>query len=69
MPRPDAFPRQLVRGLELLFWSLPFALLVRAGNTGAAGKLGHHAVASSMSLMWLGAHCQHFQPEGVWQVP
>ena len=70
---PDLMPslRQLVRGLELLFWSLPFALLVCVQEILAPAweSWGIMPLLLSMSLMWLGAsRLKHFQPqEGVWQ--
>ena len=70
---PDLMPslRQLVRGLELLFWSLPFALLVCVQEMLAPAweSWGIMPLLLSMALLWFGAsRLKHFQPqEGVWQ--
>ena len=70
---PDLMPslRQLVRGLELLFWSLPFALLVCVQEMLAPAweSWGIMPLLLSMALLWFGAsRLKHFQPqEGIWQ--
>lgn len=70
---PDLMPslRQLVRGLELLFWALPFALLVCVQEILAPAweSWGVMPLLLSMGVLWFGAsRLKHFQPkEGVWQ--
>ena len=70
---PDLMPslRQLVCGLELLFWALPFALLVCVQEILAPAweSWGVMPLILSMALLWFGAsRLKYFQPqEGVWQ--
>ena len=70
---PDLMPtlRQLVRGLEVLFWALPFALLVCVQETMLSWweSWGIGPALAAMALLWYGTHSiGHFQKqERVWQ--
>lgn len=70
---PDLMPslRQLVRGLELLFWSLPFALVVCLQEITSLPwtTWGVMPLVLAMGLLWWGvSRLKHFQPqEGIWQ--
>ena len=70
---PDLMPslRQLVRGLELLFWALPFVLLVCVQEILAPEweSWGVMPLFLSTVILWFGAsRLRYFQPqEKVWQ--
>ena len=70
---PDLMPslRQLVRGLELLFWALPFVLLVCVQEmlSPAWESWGVMPLFLSTVILWFGAsRLRYFQPqERVWQ--
>ena len=70
---PDLMPslRRLVRGLEVLFWSLPFALLVCVQETMVSWweSWGIGPALAAMALLWYGTRSLgHFQKqERVWQ--
>ena len=70
---PNLMPslRQLVRGLELLFWALPFTLLVCVQEIMAPAweSWGVMPLILSMGTLWFGAsRLRHFLPkEQVWQ--
>ena len=70
---PELMPslRQLVRGLELLFWALPFALVVCVQEITSMqwASWGVLPLMLSMALLWFGAsRLKFFQPqEGIWQ--
>jgi len=70
---PDLMPslRQLVRGLELLFWSLPFALVVCMVEITALpwASFGVLPLILSVALLWFGvSRIKKFQPqENIWQ--
>ena len=56
---PELMPslRQLVRGLELLFWALPFALVVCVQEITSMqwASWGVLPLMLSMALLWFGA--------------
>ena len=70
---PDLMPslRQLVRGLELLFWTLPFVLLVCVQEMLAPAweSWGVAPLFLSTVILWFGAsRLRQFQPqEEIWQ--
>ncbi len=70
---PDLMPslRQLVRGLEILVWALPFSLLVCMQEIMGPEweSWGALPLLLSMALLWYGiSRMKCFQPqEGVWQ--
>ncbi|MEE2714460.1 MAG: hypothetical protein VYD34_00460 [Verrucomicrobiota bacterium] len=70
---PDLMPslRQLVRGLELLFWALPFVLLVCVQEMLSPEweSWGAMPLLLSTALLWLGAsRLRYFKPEEyIWQ--
>jgi len=70
---PDLMPtlRKLVRGLEVLFWALPFALLVCVQETMVSWweSWGIGPALAAMALLWYGTHSlSHFQKqERLWQ--
>ena len=70
---PDLMPslRKLVRGLEVLFWALPFALLVCVQETMVSWweSWGIAPALAAMALLWYGTYSLgHFQKqERVWQ--
>ncbi len=70
---PDLMPslRKLVRGLEVLFWALPFALLVCVQETMVSWweSWGIAPALAAMVLLWYGTYSlSHFQKqERVWQ--
>ena len=70
---PDLMPslRQLVRGLEILVWALPFSLLVCMQEIMGSEweSWGALPLLLSMALLWYGtSRMKCFQPqEGVWQ--
>ena len=70
---PDLMPtlRKLVRGLEVLFWALPFALMVCVQETMVSWweSWGIGPAIAAMGLLWYGTHSLgHFQKqERVWQ--
>ena len=70
---PDLMPslRRLVRGLEVLFWSLPFALLVCVQETMVSWweSWGIGPALAAMALLWYGTRSLgDFQKqERVWQ--
>ena len=70
---PDLMPslRRLVRGLEVLFWALPFALLVCVQETMVSWweSWGIGPALAAMALLWYGTRSLgHFQKqERVWQ--
>jgi hypothetical protein len=63
--------RQLVRGLELLFWALPFVLLVCVQEILAPvwESWGVMPLLLSTVILWFGSsRLRHFQPqERIWQ--
>ena len=63
--------RQLVRGLELLFWALPFVLLVCVQEMLSPEweSWGAMPLFFSTVILWFGAsRLRHFQPqERIWQ--
>ena len=70
---PNLMPslRQLVRGLEILVWALPFSLLVCLQEIMGFEweSWGVLPLLIAMALLWYGISLlKHFQPqEGVWQ--
>lgn len=70
---PNLMPslRQLVRGLELLFWALPLALLVSVQEIMAPAweSWGVMPLILSMGMLWFGvSRLRQFQPkEQIWQ--
>ena len=63
--------RQLVRGLEILVWALPFSLLVCMQEIMGPEweSWGVLPLLLAMAMLWYGtSRMKHFQPqEGVWQ--
>ena len=58
--------RQLVRGLELLFWALPFVLLVCVQEMLSPEweSWGAMPLFFSTVILWFGAsRLRHFQPQ------
>lgn len=70
---PDLMPslRQLVRGLEILVWALPFSLVVCMQEIMGSEweSWGVLPLLLAMALLWYGtSRMKKFQPqEGVWQ--